>query len=80
VKQTSIALPTTLKKKAGQARAQGISVNEFVRHAVEARTSSDRSSSKKNFGDPFWDNFGTCQGGPPDGSVNHDGYIYGGKM
>ncbi|BDG59758.1 ribbon-helix-helix domain-containing protein [Caldinitratiruptor microaerophilus] len=51
------------------AEEEGLSETEIVRRAIEAY-------SRARTRDPLLDTIGIAQGGPEDGAVNHDRYLY----
>lgn len=78
--RTQIYLPpdlyAALKKRAEE---DGISMGRQIREAVaEYVTARDEDEQAPIFtaDDPLWNIVGMFEGGPGDGSVNHDKYIY----
>ncbi len=85
--RTQIYLPEELHGVVKNvAQANGISMAEFVRQSLEEST---RKQAKQFSGQPkkklnktalaFLSLAGVVKGGPRDGGVNHDYYLYGGS-
>jgi hypothetical protein len=69
---TQISVPADLHIRVErQAKALGMSVNEFVRKSLERATSQPRSD------DPLFADFAVYPDGPDDVAANHDEYLYG---
>jgi hypothetical protein len=78
--RTQIYLPPdiyeALKKRAEE---DGISMGRQIREAVTeylAARDEDEQIPILTADDPIWNIIGMFEGGPEDGSVNHDKYIY----
>ena len=81
--RTQVYLPRDIYDQLKQrADDEGITMAHQIREAlthyvVEAiEEAEDASKYAISPDDPIWDMIGMCKGGPEDGSVNHDKYIY----
>ncbi len=77
MQRTTILLPADLKAKAlRRAREQGISLDEFLRRALEAALAGPGETPIK--ADPLFSDVSVYEGPvPADLAVHHDDYLYG---
>jgi hypothetical protein len=79
--RTQVYLPRDIYEQLKQrANEEGITMAHQIREAllqyvVEQPEAEDAPVLAPD--DPVWNLIGMCKGGPEDGSVNHDKYIYG---
>lgn len=78
--RTQVYLPRAIYEQIKQrAEAEGLTMATQIREALTQYVIEQKQIEKEHVlsgDDPIWEMIGMLDGGPEDGSVNHDKYIY----